>query len=33
MSPTTILIWAAVLGTVGYIFWGTLQSPKRRLVS
>jgi hypothetical protein len=33
MSPTTMLIWAAVLGTVGYIFWGTLQSPKRRLVS
>lgn len=30
MSPLTLGIWIAALGTVGYIFWGTLQPPKRR---
>ncbi len=30
MSPLTLGIWIAAIGTVGYIFWGTLQPPKRR---
>jgi hypothetical protein len=33
MPLTTILIWAGVLGTTAYIFWGTLQPKKRRLVT
>lgn len=28
MSALTMGIWIAAIGTVGYIFWGTLQ-PKR----
>lgn len=30
MSTSTMLIWAASIGTIGYIFWATLQPPKRR---
>ncbi len=30
MSPLTIGIWIAALGTVGYIFYATLQPVKRR---
>lgn len=30
MSTTTMLVWAGVLATAGYIFWGTLQPPKRK---
>lgn len=30
MSPLTVGMWVAALGTVGYIFWATLQPPKRR---
>lgn len=30
MSPLTLGIWIAALGTAAYIFWGTLQPPKRR---
>jgi hypothetical protein len=33
MSTTTLLIWAAAIGTVGYIFWATLQPKSRRLVT
>lgn len=29
MSPLTIGIWAASLATIGYIFYATLQPPKR----
>ncbi len=29
MSPLTLTLWAASLGTVAYIFWATLQ-PKRK---
>jgi len=29
MSPLTVGMWVAALGTVGYIFWATLQPPKR----
>ncbi len=30
MSPLTIGIWIAAIGTVGYIFYATLQPVKRR---
>ena len=30
MTTQTMLIWAAVIGTAGYIFYATLQGPKRR---
>jgi len=30
MSPLTIGIWIAAIGTVGYIFYATLQPPKRK---
>lgn len=33
MSPATLLIWAGAIGTAIFIFWGTLQPKKRRLVS
>jgi len=33
MSTTTLLIWGAAIGTVAYIFWGTLQPKSRRLVT
>ena len=33
MSPLTLGIWIAAIGTVGYIFWATLQPKSRRLVT
>ncbi len=30
MSPLTSLLWVVSLSTVGYIFWATLQPPKRK---
>lgn len=33
MPTSTLLIWAAALGTVTYIFWATLQPKSRRLVT
>jgi hypothetical protein len=33
MPTSTKVFWALALGTVGLIFWATLQPPKRRLVS
>lgn len=33
MTPLTLGIWIAALGTVGYIFWATLQPKSRRLVT
>jgi hypothetical protein len=33
LSAPTALLWALSLGTVGYIFWATLQPKKRRKAS
>jgi len=33
MPTSTKIFWALAIGTVGAIFWATLQPPKRRLVS
>jgi hypothetical protein len=33
MPLSQILIWTAAIGTVGYIFWATLQPKSRRLVT
>lgn len=33
MTPLTLGIWIAAIGTVGYIFWATLQPKSRRLVT
>lgn len=33
MPLSTLLIWAGAIGTVGYIFWATLQPKSRRLVT
>ena len=30
MSTSTMLLWIASIGTIGYIFWATLQPPKRK---
>lgn len=33
VSTSTKVFWALALGTVGFIFWATLQPAKRKLVS
>ncbi len=33
MPTSTKVFWVLALGTVGFIFWATLQPRKRRLVS
>lgn len=33
MPTSTKIFWAAAVGTVGLIFWATLQPAKRRLVT
>lgn len=30
MTMATKIFWALSLTTVGYVFWATLQTPKRR---
>jgi hypothetical protein len=33
VPTSTKVFWALALGTVGLVFWATLQPPRRRLVS